>query len=207
MNSSVRRIAPYSCFVVRISSSGRMRERADHGVERRRRVLREHEILGPRSDECGERFTRTPHGLREASREELGRLPLELALPALVLLEHLGRAGAVAAVIEVGDVRIEEKTVPHRRLVSHGARTSPAVRPAASALGLHAPVGRPRERVRERHGRPVHVHLPPQRPRHRPRRSPGSSSRPTRSSASSPARSSGPRSTVSAASGCSPSRS
>ena len=49
------------------------------------------------------------------------------------------RTRAVAAVIEVDDVGIEEKAVAHSALVSHGARPPPHVFPAASAIGRHAP--------------------------------------------------------------------
>src|SRR5438034_378177 len=44
-----------------------------------------------------------------AARQKLHRLPLELALPGLVALEHWPRAGAVGAVIEVDDLGIEEE--------------------------------------------------------------------------------------------------
>ena len=53
-------------------------------------------------------------------------LGLLLALPALVLVEHLDRARAVAAVVEVDDVRVEEEASPHARQVSHGAGGAPA---------------------------------------------------------------------------------
>ena len=123
MNPSVRTIAPYSCFVVRISSSGRMRRE-------RMTALSADVAFGEktRSSACA---PTNPASTRRASyiapsnapSEELGRPALELELPPLVVREHLDRTRAVAPVVEVGDFRIEEETLAHRWLVSHGPQT------------------------------------------------------------------------------------
>ena len=45
--------------------------------------------------------------------QELDRLPLELALEALVRLEHRPRARAVGAVVQIHHVRIEQEELLH----------------------------------------------------------------------------------------------
>ena len=84
---------------------------------------REDEVVHLRADELGEDATGLVHRPVEAPSEELGRPALELELPPLVVREHPDRTRAVAPVVEVGDVRIEEETLAHRWLVSHGPRT------------------------------------------------------------------------------------
>ena len=148
MNPSVRRIAPYSCFVVRISSSGRMRSE-------RMTALSADVAFGEKTRSS----TRAPtnparrhgprHRLVEAASEDRSA-SLELELPPLVVREHLQGTRAVAPVVEVGDVGIEEETLAHRWLVSHGARTSLHVLSATPALRPHAPSGRAHQLVRER---------------------------------------------------------
>ena len=97
-------------------------QRADDRVQRRGRVRREHEVVGrPRRRTRRAPFAH-PHRLLEPPSEELGRLALELSLQPLVLVEHLHGARAVAAVVEVRDLRVEEKPLAHARLVSHGAK-------------------------------------------------------------------------------------
>ena len=124
MNSQVRVTAPYSWRVVSTSSSGPEAERADDSVEPGGRVRHEDEILRPRADEPGERGARLGHQVVEAATEELGGVPLELALQLLVAGEHRRRAGAVAPVVEVDDLRIEQKL--HAATVSRCGATSGA---------------------------------------------------------------------------------
>ena len=88
-------------------------ERADDRVQRGRRVRHEDEVARRRADEGGERRPRLPQLDLELPDEEGRRVALELALEALVLGEDLHRAGPVAAVVEVGDPRVEEKAVAH----------------------------------------------------------------------------------------------
>ena len=85
MNPSVRRIAPYSCFVVRISSSGRMRSERITALSAAVAFGVKTRSSARRADERGERFAASHMASVEASREELGRPALELALPPLVL--------------------------------------------------------------------------------------------------------------------------
>ncbi len=176
MKPSVRRIAPYSCFVVRISSSGRIRSErmtalsADVAFGENTRSS----VRAP--TKRGESRACLAHRRFESPREELRRLALELVLEPLVLREDLDRARAVAAVIEVRDLRVEEKARTHAWLVSHGARTRQHVLPASASFRADASGGRARQRVRQRDGHPVHVHLPPQRAGLSASVSPGSSS-------------------------------
>ena len=124
MNSQVRVTAPYSWRVVSTSSSGAEPERADDGVEPGGRVRDEDEILGSCADEAGERRTSLGQQIVEAATEELGGVPLELALQLLVAGEHGRRAGSVAPVVEVDDLRIEQKL--HGATVSRCGATSGA---------------------------------------------------------------------------------
>ena len=167
MKPSVRRIAPYSCFVVRISSSGRIRSE-------RMTALSADVAFGENTRSSVRAPTKAASAARalvqrrlESPCEELRRLALELVLEPLVLVEDLDRARAVAAVIEVRDLRVEEKARTHAWLVSHGARTRQHVLPASASFRVDAPGGRARQRVRQRDGDPVHVHLPAQRARDR----------------------------------------
>ena len=113
MKPSVRRIAPYSCFVVRISSSGRIRSE-------RITALSADVALGVKTRSLGDAPTKAASAARAShswisncrTKKDVGSR-LELALEALVLGEDLDRAGPVAAVVEVGDPRVEEKAVAH----------------------------------------------------------------------------------------------
>ena len=91
-------------------------ERADDGVQAGRRVRDEDEIRWVRTDKRGERRARLGQQVVEAAPEELGRVALELALQLLVAGEHGSRTGAVGPVVEVDDLRVEEK--PHAVTVS-----------------------------------------------------------------------------------------
>ena len=90
-------------------------QRADHRIQRGCRVLTEDEVVDAHADERRQRSAGLAHRPGETPREELRRRTLELALEPLVLVEDLDRAGAVPAVVEVRDLRIEEKTIAHRR--------------------------------------------------------------------------------------------
>ena len=105
----MRVTAPYSWRVVSTSSSGPKPERADDGVQPGGGVRDEHEILGSRADEAGERRASLGQQIVEAASEELGGVPLELALQLLVAGEHGRRAGSVAPVVQIDDLRIEQK--------------------------------------------------------------------------------------------------
>jgi hypothetical protein len=72
------------------------------------RVLKEDEIVHRSTDESGELGARRLEALGQAPHEP-HRLLLELALPFLVPLEDDARAGAERAVVQVDDVRVEEK--------------------------------------------------------------------------------------------------
>ena len=83
-------------------------KRADDRVEAGGCVGDEHEILGPRTDESGKRRASLGQQIVEAATEELGGVPLELALQLLVAGEHGRRAGSVAPVVQVDDLWIEQ---------------------------------------------------------------------------------------------------
>ena len=72
------------------------------------RVLDEGEVLGGAADVVREGVSRRVEECREAAVEELDRLAFEFALPRLVALEGGLRAGLERAVIEEGDLRVEE---------------------------------------------------------------------------------------------------
>jgi hypothetical protein len=93
--------------------SRREPERAEDGVQRRGGVLREREVLRPRPHEGGELGANAVEEPLEPARDQLDRVALQLALPVLVRLEHRPRAGAVAAVVQERDARIEEVAGGH----------------------------------------------------------------------------------------------
>ena len=84
-------------------------ERADHSVETGRRVRDEDEVLWADADKRGECRARFGQQIVEAAPEELRGVALEFALQLLVAGEHRSRAGAVGAVVEIDDVRIEQE--------------------------------------------------------------------------------------------------
>ena len=116
-------------------------QRADDRIQRGGRVRREHEVVGAGTDEGGQRAARLAQRLLEPPSEELRRLALEVTLEPLVLVEHLHGARAEAPVIEVRDLRIEEKARTHAWLVSHGARASPTYFPPLPRSVLTLQVG------------------------------------------------------------------
>ena len=61
----------------------------------------------------GERGAGVREQAGQAARDEVDRLALELALPRLVALEHRPRAGAVRAMVQIDDVRVEEEQLFH----------------------------------------------------------------------------------------------
>ena len=73
---------------------------------------------------AGERRASLGQQVVEAAPEELGGVPLELALQLLVAGEHRRRAGSVAPVVEIDDLRIEQKL--HAATVSRCGATSGA---------------------------------------------------------------------------------
>ena len=98
-------------------------ERADDRVQPRRRVGREHQIIGSGADERGElgacreqpgALGSSPDAADDLSREEVGRPFLEQALEPLVLLEDRQRAGAIAAVVQLDDVGVQKEAFAHR---------------------------------------------------------------------------------------------
>ena len=91
-------------FVVRLEP-----QRADDGVQARRRVRDEDEIFRARADEPRERRPRLGDQAVEATREELDGIALELALKLLITGEDGRRTGAVAAVVEERRARVEEE--------------------------------------------------------------------------------------------------
>ena len=84
-------------------------ERADDGVQSGGSVRDEDEIVGSRAEEGGQRGARPGRQLVESAGEELDRVALELALQLLVAREDGRRAGAVAAVVEERDPRVEQE--------------------------------------------------------------------------------------------------
>jgi len=90
-------------------------QRTGDEVHRRRRVRNEDEVGRGCADVRGEPLPRRRDQLRVAASEaeKLDRLALELPLESLVLLADRPWAGAVRAVIEEDDVRIEQEQVSH----------------------------------------------------------------------------------------------
>src|SRR5262249_39816066 len=80
-----------------------------HHVDRRARVREIHGLVGRHAHILGQRPARLGQQRARAPAEKLYRLPLELALPALILLEHRPRTRTVGAVIQEDDVRIEQE--------------------------------------------------------------------------------------------------
>ena len=101
-------------------------ERADDGVEPGGCVRDEHEILGPRADEIGERRASLGQQVVEAATEEFGGVPLELALQLLVAGEHGRRAGSVAPVVQIDDDPDRARNFAHAATVSRCGATSGA---------------------------------------------------------------------------------
>jgi hypothetical protein len=88
-------------------------QRARDRVHADRHVLHEEQALGIRAHELGQLGAGFPDRVRDTS-EELRRLPLELALEALIFLEHRQRAGSERAVIQVRPLGVEQVEVAHR---------------------------------------------------------------------------------------------
>ena len=90
-------------------------ERADDRVQRRARVRREGEVVRARPDVGREAAAGRVEQLRKAplEGEKLDRLALQLALKALVGLEHGRRAGAERAVVQEHHAGIEEELLLH----------------------------------------------------------------------------------------------
>jgi hypothetical protein len=84
-------------------------ERASGEIDAGRRVLHEGEILCRAPDVPGKRRACAVEEGGQAAIEEVDRLALELSLPVLVALEDGPRAGAERAVVEEGDLRVEEE--------------------------------------------------------------------------------------------------
>ena len=109
MNSQVRVTAPYSCRVVSTSSPGSSRSE-------RMTAFNPAVAFGTKTRSSG-RAPRKPASaardlgrqLVETAGEELDRVALELPLQLLVAREDGRRAGAVAAVVEERDPRVEQE--------------------------------------------------------------------------------------------------
>lgn len=87
-------------------------QRARNDVHAHRDVLHEEQALGIGADVSGQ----LDAGCRELVghlTEELRRLPLELLLQALVLVEHRPRAGSERAVIQVRPLGAEQVEIAH----------------------------------------------------------------------------------------------
>ena len=91
--------------------AGRSDERADRGVQRRARVRREDQIVGgaPTYAASSSRAPSSSSAKRRLERQELDRLPLELALEPLVRLEDRPWARAERAVVQVRDAGSRRK--------------------------------------------------------------------------------------------------
>jgi hypothetical protein len=87
------------------------RQRARDRVHRRGRVRREREIVSRDAQVRGEPLPGTVQQRRQPTleREELDGLALELALPALVLLEHRAGRRPERPVVQEDDVSVEEE--------------------------------------------------------------------------------------------------
>jgi hypothetical protein len=120
-------------------------ERADRRIQPGGGVRDEDEILAARAEEGGERSQRPgeltravvlpPEARERTSREEVGRAALELCLEALVLAEHRLGTGAVAPVVQVRDVRVEEEARAHAAKSPTAARGVPRA-PAEPSPGV-----------------------------------------------------------------------
>ena len=108
--------------------AGGERERAEDGVHPGSRVEDEGEVVRGRPDVRPERLAHIGELAAEPPLEQVDRLPLELALPLLIDVEHRSRARAERAVVEVDDLRIEQEQVARRH-----ARAGSAASLAASA--------------------------------------------------------------------------
>jgi hypothetical protein len=139
MNSHVRTIAPYSCAVVRISSrarggasgSPRSAPRSRSARRRGRRPGLQRTRPAPRAlpRVVPVEFV-SPEPARDLAREEVGRACLELALEALVLLEH--RQGT----------RRSSRDSGGRRSGRAGSRLAPTHAPSRRAARERTTTGR-----------------------------------------------------------------
>ena len=143
-------------------------ERADDRIQAGGRVGDEDEIVGARAEKGGQRGARPGSQLVETAGEERDGVALELALQLLIAGEDGRRTGAVAAVVQEGDLRVEQEIQARYCLTVR--ELPPQPEPTPAALGAAPAAGRPDERVRQRARRPVPAHLPAQRARDRPRR-------------------------------------
>ena len=212
LNSHVRVIAPYSCAVVTISSPGSRRSERMTALSARGRVRHEGDVVRLHAHERRE-DSRAPRRVARAARahsrsahdlprEEVGRPLLQLALEPLVLGEDSRRTRAVAAVVELDDIRSRggSRHACAASVSRCGASSGRTSRPSPAPSRRSS--RRSRQRLRERDHASVPLHLPAQRARDRARHR-RADRRHARVAASSRGRSSASSSTASADAACS----
>ncbi len=165
--------------------AGPQLDRARRDVDAGGRVRNQDQAVGVGADGLAERGANAVEERGQTAAEQVDRIALELALPALVLPEDRLGAGSERAVVQVGDPVVEQEGVaqPHGGSVRRGpargrgyararapaGRLPPLAQSGAAPLGADPPAGRAHQLLRQRAGDPVPLHLPPQRPGHRPR--------------------------------------
>ena len=87
-------------------------ERADDGVHRRRRVRAEREVVGIGADERADGRPRLVEEAFELVDEETHGLALHPTAPLVLGREHVLGTRAEGAVVQEGDVRVEDPMTP-----------------------------------------------------------------------------------------------